>query len=200
MAIRFPCPSCHQPIEIDDQWAGQSVGCPFCEKVVTAPSSSSWPPDEVPMAAAGAGGSTQPTPPMPPGGLMAAPPQTGSAGKAFLLSLAGALIIVIGGLAAVVIMVSQAQKNIGPDASQEQLAQEIKRMQMEGETPRNAKIITLTTGIVGVLCSLGGASLGLRSLLRSEPRRGLAIAACVIGGLFLMCRGSGLVLEVLGAI
>jgi hypothetical protein len=37
MAIQFKCPSCAQPIEVDDPWAGRSVACPFCEHTVTAP-------------------------------------------------------------------------------------------------------------------------------------------------------------------
>jgi hypothetical protein len=37
MAIQFFCPACHQPIEVDDDAANQSVTCPYCRKVVTAP-------------------------------------------------------------------------------------------------------------------------------------------------------------------
>ena len=43
MAIQFTCQSCHQPIEVDDEWAGQPVGCPFCSRVVTAPTVSTLP-------------------------------------------------------------------------------------------------------------------------------------------------------------
>ncbi len=37
MAIQFNCPGCRQPVEVDDEWAGQHVACPFCQRVVTAP-------------------------------------------------------------------------------------------------------------------------------------------------------------------
>ncbi len=40
MAIRFHCPACSQPIEVDDEWAGRAVACPYCRKTVTAPSQS----------------------------------------------------------------------------------------------------------------------------------------------------------------
>ena len=40
MAIQFNCPGCRQPVEVDDEWAGQHVACPFCQRVVTAPSES----------------------------------------------------------------------------------------------------------------------------------------------------------------
>lgn len=37
MAIRFPCQSCAQPIEVDDEWADKRVACPYCHNTVTAP-------------------------------------------------------------------------------------------------------------------------------------------------------------------
>jgi hypothetical protein len=51
MSIQFSCPSCDQPIEIDDQWASQMVACPFCRKTVAAPSGSTFvPPPDIPTA------------------------------------------------------------------------------------------------------------------------------------------------------
>lgn len=40
MAIRFQCGSCDQPIEVDDEWASKVVACPYCHKTVTAPAKS----------------------------------------------------------------------------------------------------------------------------------------------------------------
>jgi hypothetical protein len=40
MAIQFQCPSCTQPIEVDDELAAKPVACPYCGKTVTAPESS----------------------------------------------------------------------------------------------------------------------------------------------------------------
>ncbi len=37
MAIQFPCASCGQPIEIDDEWGGKTVACPFCHNRINAP-------------------------------------------------------------------------------------------------------------------------------------------------------------------
>ena len=37
MAIRFQCGSCNQPIEVDDQWGGRTVACPYCKSTITAP-------------------------------------------------------------------------------------------------------------------------------------------------------------------
>ena len=51
MEIRFPCPSCKQPIEIDQEWASRAVACPYCRKTVTAPAESTLGPiDDIPMA------------------------------------------------------------------------------------------------------------------------------------------------------
>ncbi|MCH8806353.1 MAG: hypothetical protein IH986_09730 [Planctomycetes bacterium] len=38
MSIQFECPSCSQPIEVDDEYAGQTAACPYCRKVVSIPS------------------------------------------------------------------------------------------------------------------------------------------------------------------
>lgn len=40
MAIRFTCPDCRQPIEVDDEWALRPVICPYCRKTVVAPEAS----------------------------------------------------------------------------------------------------------------------------------------------------------------
>ena len=50
MSIRFACPSCDQPIEVDDQWASRNVACPYCRTTVLAPESSTYETDEIPVA------------------------------------------------------------------------------------------------------------------------------------------------------
>ena len=53
MAIQFSCASCGQPIEIDDEWGGKTVACPFCHSRVLAPVESQLPDTEfVPTASA----------------------------------------------------------------------------------------------------------------------------------------------------
>lgn len=52
MPIRFHCPSCRQPIEVDDEWASATVACPYCQRHVTAPSESTLDAtDPIPTAA-----------------------------------------------------------------------------------------------------------------------------------------------------
>ncbi len=53
MAIQFPCGACGQPVEIDDEWGGKTVACPFCHAQIIAPTESRLEnEEEVPMAAA----------------------------------------------------------------------------------------------------------------------------------------------------
>jgi hypothetical protein len=81
MAIQFACPACQQPIEVDDEWADQTVSCPYCRRVVRAPAQSTLqigvipaasqpantPADRAPVAPA-AMDPTSPLPPPPPRG------------------------------------------------------------------------------------------------------------------------------------
>ncbi len=54
MAVQFVCPSCSNPIEIDDAWGGKQVACPYCHNTVTAPIESTYQPSaEIPMAQPG---------------------------------------------------------------------------------------------------------------------------------------------------
>jgi len=68
MAIQFTCPSCSQPIEVDEDLGGKNATCPYCRNVVSVPVRSTLdaarvPPlarpaaggDEVPRGVGGAG-------------------------------------------------------------------------------------------------------------------------------------------------
>jgi hypothetical protein len=44
MPIQFECSGCGQPIEVDDEHAGKSAACPYCQRVVTVPSASTYAP------------------------------------------------------------------------------------------------------------------------------------------------------------
>ncbi|MCP4594465.1 MAG: hypothetical protein GY842_27355 [bacterium] len=56
MTIQFQCPACAQPIEIDPEWAGQAVACPYCRKSVAAPRESTFQTPANPPTARPAGG------------------------------------------------------------------------------------------------------------------------------------------------
>jgi DNA-directed RNA polymerase subunit RPC12/RpoP len=42
MSIQFFCAQCNQPIEVDDEHAGQTAACPFCRHVMTIPRESTY--------------------------------------------------------------------------------------------------------------------------------------------------------------
>ena len=44
MVVQFKCPGCGQPVEVDDEWSGKQVGCPFCERLISAPAQSTFSP------------------------------------------------------------------------------------------------------------------------------------------------------------
>jgi len=50
MAIQFQCGACHQPIEVDEEWGGKTVACPFCQSRVTAPTQTQLEDEAVPTA------------------------------------------------------------------------------------------------------------------------------------------------------
>ena len=41
MAIQFRCAGCSQPIEVDDEYAGQNATCPYCRHIIRVPAESS---------------------------------------------------------------------------------------------------------------------------------------------------------------
>ncbi|MBM3859373.1 MAG: hypothetical protein FJ395_06950 [Verrucomicrobia bacterium] len=42
--MRFACPYCNQHIEADDDMAGETIHCPFCQRQITIPAQSTLPP------------------------------------------------------------------------------------------------------------------------------------------------------------
>jgi hypothetical protein len=210
MAIRFSCPACQQPLEIDDSWASQSVACPYCRRVVTAPQASTWPAGSVPMAAPGRPIDPQaptpsfapPTPqgfgpppspgfaPPPPPGygpqVAYAPRPSGSAGWALGLTIAGAVTLVGLMMVWMGLVYKAAMDTAGPNATQAELQRVVEDNYLHGHFPHATGLVM--TGVAAMLASVGGLILGVRSLVRQEPGRGMAITACILGGIFLFCQ------------
>lgn len=189
MAIRFACPSCQQPIEVDDQWGDESVACPYCRQVVTAPSSSRWPANEIPMASPA---SPAFTPPPPPTGISTAPTATiasiahSQASYALTLALGGAILAIVGWFAWLGTQVALAQEKAG-STDPEHIREAYLELVASGQA-QTMNATTLLILLVGAICSISGLVLAIRSLLRLQERRGLAIAACIIGVCFLICQ------------
>lgn len=198
MAIRFACPSCRQPIEIDNEWAGQSVGCPYCRKVVTAPHTSAWPESQIPVASP----VRQPAEPiLPPTGYAGHPypvqPGVGGASWALILSVTSALLCIIGTMAFSYQMQSIVEQKVGRTPSFVEAQRALQEALASGQVPRSP--VTMACAIVGGLCGIGGLALAIRTLLWQLPRRGMAIAACIISVAFSCCAGSLLINSLVGS-
>lgn len=50
MSIQFTCTGCRQPIEVDNEWANQTVMCPYCRYVQNAPAESTFRPESIQAA------------------------------------------------------------------------------------------------------------------------------------------------------
>ncbi len=50
MAIQFHCTGCSQPIEVDEEFAGRAAACPYCQRVVTVPATSTIEPQSAVVA------------------------------------------------------------------------------------------------------------------------------------------------------
>ncbi|MFH1746037.1 MAG: hypothetical protein ABIG44_03220 [Planctomycetota bacterium] len=50
MSIQFMCPSCQQPIEVDEEFSGKQAGCPYCSSVVNVPTASTYQPAPITAA------------------------------------------------------------------------------------------------------------------------------------------------------
>lgn len=206
MAIRFTCPSCSQPLEVDDAWAGQAVGCPYCRRVATAPRSSTWSQAEIRIASPVQSQAANAFAPPPPPGASPSPsgplpyPQPGprgggSAVGAFILTLVGTLIATAGYIALMGSYILTVQERLGPNATPQQIEDAMRQMMADGQLQL---VSPVAAGFfaVGSLFGIVGLILAIRSLLRQEARRGLAIAACILGACITFCQ----ILPMLGAL
>ena len=196
MAIRFQCPSCHKPIEIEDAWAGRSVACCYCEQVLEAPHESTWAPDETSHASPVVTESfdvqrerfarphevrTATT------GDEETLASTSSGGWALTLSLAGFVLATMGWLVWMGNLGAKLMERVGPDATQTEQMQAAQEMIASGEAsllPPTAVVMFLA----GLVCAALGLILAIRVLLTARAGRGLAIAACILGATVSFCQ------------
>jgi DNA-directed RNA polymerase subunit RPC12/RpoP len=187
MAIRFTCQSCQQPIEVDDQWAGQAVACPYCKKVITAPKESTWPTSEVPEAKPT--DSTFRPPPPPPGQAspsFATARETKTAQWALVLAIISAVLCLLAWILFITVVGGEAIEIAGKDADPEQLNEALRKILLQGQFTVPGATKAMAT--IGVLCGLGGIFLSIHALVQSSPHKVMAIFALVIGITFQLCQ------------
>ena len=195
MPIRFTCPGCQQPIEVDDEWASQQVGCPYCRKVVSAPAESTLRMDAVPTATGGADDAFAPPPP-PPGARPVASdfagpsPRGRSLGRFAFAAAAGGIVLT---LIWWIMFANALDKYIDFEAlqkedfvTQQHKLQEV--MQQHGDELRSLSAYPLIGSLAGAL----GIILGITTLLRNDPRKGLAIFSVILGTIAVPCNCIGL--------
>jgi hypothetical protein len=189
MAIRFLCPSCKQPLEIDQAWAGQSVACPYCQRVVNAPESSSWPSGNIPTASPARQAFDAPPPPAGVPESAGVARKGGSAGGALALAIIGAVLSIAAVFFWLLLLGEMVQRKVGVEALNQNpdvVRQAVQDILMAGQAPRHP--FSTAALLIAAVCSLAAVALGIRGLLLPERARGMAIAACLIGGMFLTCQ------------
>jgi hypothetical protein len=179
MAIQFFCVACRQPIEVDDVMANQTVTCPYCRKVVTAPAATDAtfrdnpPIARTPETVAG-------PPPLPYAVEMPSGPNRWSWASLVCISITMiCLAIYIG-------VIYNIARSLPKDAN----PQQTNKLLMQEMQARPGLQIILTTGlcvtpVIAVIC-------GIVALVKKTPPRWPAIAALSVCGLFilLMCAGA----------
>ena len=182
MAIQFQCPACKQPIEIEGDWAGKPVACPYCRKTVTAPESSTFVPSGPPVATP-LGEQAEPAwgarPEYP------RPQASGNAlaGWAIMLACAAPVLFV----AYSMLVFARIQALVGPNPTPEEARQAVMDLAESGDLPG-----WLIGAFLLLIAAFGSWTAGLICgiiAVRRPARRRLAVASLVVCGglLVLMC-------------
>lgn len=186
MAIQFNCPGCRQPVEVDDEWAGQHVACPFCQRVVTAPSEST-----INTLQHGLPPTGRKLSPMTAGGAIAThaaamPRYNRLAVVGFGLSLAAILLLMLSG-----ILMQFAADEIGQNSTFQENQKKVAELLSSPETA-GRMLLGLASFLLGLVCWLAGVIISVIAVTRTAlPGHRLAIfgIACSVLCPLLFCSG-----------
>lgn len=196
MAIRFQCPACSEPIEVDNEWGRKVVRCPYCQRTVTAPAESTLPDNEhIPTATAIPGRREFQVPPDSVGPAGAVPPYPPSAPTN--RAAVTALILAMLSLA----LMLWSMQTLSSHGSEMQKYQEfleeaqakgdpmmtgvLKYYESQGGTWPRWMVTLSLLGFASMGAWLGSIVFGVIGLFRTV-RRGMAVTALVIAGLLTM--------------
>ncbi|MCK6484613.1 MAG: hypothetical protein L6R00_10830 [Phycisphaerae bacterium] len=193
MAIQFRCTGCGQSIEVDDEFAGRLVGCPFCHSSVAAPAASQAIPAAVPQATP-MGAPTQPFPaPMAPfgampGAVMQAPDP---AARWCTIGLVCGILSWISPFVLGMVMVSQSgmfqeiqrlqAANADQKATQDAISNALKQW-----TEDHGTTIVLFTLTMGAFIILGLAA-SIVGLIRARSRKAQGVIGVIMCGICATC-------------
>lgn len=201
MAIRFNCPNCRQPIEVDDEIGGRSAACPYCRRVVSVPAESNYTEEAVDAAPAAPlreatadsgvssveGPAARSQPPPPPIDLHVGPPPdarrrtAATYGNYALISTSIAVVLMIIYMATVMPIIMPL---VSGDTTSQPTAQQLQEAVLQ-----SGKIgIIFGTRVGAAFFSLFGLVFGIASLRNSRGfTNWRAVLALVVSGLFLAC-------------
>lgn len=193
MAIQFACPSCTQPIEVDDTYAGRNAICPYCRREVVVPASSTYAAAGVVARPAQPGGF-----PLPPTGgrqieygPRAVQPNPFANWALFFTAAMVACLVV-----AAFAMVSLIATDLPPGAAQP-TAEEMEaiRQKLMQDMPKHP-VLPIASCMVPVF-GVVGLGLAIAALRRggAPVRSWLALIVC---GSFCLCAGYGVLTTLVG--
>jgi len=170
MPIQFLCPSCGQPIEIDDQWADKNVACPFCRNTVLAPADSNYEPPRVVPAAHGVAAQTDASE-----GTRLQPPTRSGGNIVALWAFGCAALSLLAFAVFSSVVMSHAMEALGTEFTAQQFQKYLLDLVEAGKPPRwlgaalLAVFLAAALWVAGLICAI--------LALRMPKRRGFAYAA-----------------------
>jgi DNA-directed RNA polymerase subunit RPC12/RpoP len=208
MAIQFACPSCRQPIEIDDEYGGRQVSCPYCHHVVAAPTRSTLEPPspggatpearglpetsatsaETPPAGATPTAGQPAERPLPPGFPPFASPPTGVAAQVKTRNVAGivglscgVLTLLLYAVAVGILMSHLNDIGIKPNEKFDQARFQKRLMELTQEQAKHPWLMSMFASFAGaMLCWVAGLICSAIGMSRRYRSRAVAVAGLVV--------------------
>ncbi len=187
MPVQFECSNCHQPIEVDDEYAGQSAACPYCRAVLTVPMSSTF---EAPVAVTARPAAPSAIPSIPVEGdaeeqpiSAPSPVRTRNARLLGNGALASAAIAMLLFAVAFAIGTARIVQEYGGNPPVRFTEEETRALQES--LGQNPAIVTCMIG--GAFVAVIGLILALISLSQDARGNWRALVAGAVCGLFLLC-------------
>jgi hypothetical protein len=208
MAVQFPCPSCSQPIEVDDEYAGGSAACPYCRRVVNVPRESTadlrpatmarpTPTTGVAEPAAGASDAEQPReirpavpPPPPPGSLHIGPlpakrDRTASTYGTYALICTLLVILLFG--STLVYAVGVFMNELGTSATSRPTPEEMGRAQAAATEKIYQSSWVAGVSMGALFFAVVGLALGIASLRAGSRPNWKAVVSLTVCGMLAIC-------------
>lgn len=201
MAIQFNCPSCRQPIEVDDEHAGQVASCPYCRGVVTVPPTSTYQTEPVPPARPATqdredADNVTPAPPAmapppPPGSLLVGTTYNPRQQSAKSFGAYALICAVLMALLFVVVMVQLLTRTLGKldfDPATQQIDQAaMNRVSNEAMQELAREPLFLAPMIGSMFFGVVGVALAITSLVQSTQGNWRGIVSLILCGLYVIC-------------